>query len=249
MTSSMRPSSVLEGTFGETAKDSWRRRSGYWGGSAAAGRLVTAVRFRESDCRLSSEDVTYPSAGILLLNFSKPRGQRRWGRWWRGGFKKEKNITEISYEIIPKKHQRLLVPVTILPSSHEHTEGRGERRGWRWWVEEGGGGVGGAEQLWATCGQKERTAAGRRRSVERQECLLGDHRGDDTYYLILMRQAAPSQPAGRLANRSACSASKARKINSGLPRLNYRQISGYAFHFCYGINHGRRLAKVTTETS
>lgn len=54
-----------------------------FGGGAAARRLVTAIRFRKSDCRLSSEDVTYPSAGILLLNFSKlrPRGERRWGRW------------------------------------------------------------------------------------------------------------------------------------------------------------------------
>lgn len=62
------------------------------GGAATAGRLVTAVRFRESNCRLSSEDVTYPSAGILPLNFSKRRlrSGRRWGRWWWGGVRKKK---------------------------------------------------------------------------------------------------------------------------------------------------------------
>lgn len=65
------------------------------GGKAAAGRLVTAVRFRKSDCRLSSEDVTYPSAGILLLSFSKlrPRGKRGRGRRWRRGLEwKKKKI-------------------------------------------------------------------------------------------------------------------------------------------------------------
>lgn len=142
----------MEGTFGETAKDSCATGGGgaVIRGAAAAGRLVTAVRFRESDCRLSSEDVTYPSAGILLHNFSKPglRGERGWGRWCWGGKIEKKNITEISYEIIPKKHQRLLVPVTILPSSLVHTEGRGERRGW-WWVEEGVGGGAAVGHMWS----------------------------------------------------------------------------------------------------
>lgn len=89
MTSRKSPTSVLEGTFGGTARDSCAtggggvRARGGGGQAAAAGRLVTAVGFRESDCRLSSEDVTYPSAGILLLNFSRPRlrGEGRWGRW------------------------------------------------------------------------------------------------------------------------------------------------------------------------
>lgn len=39
----------------------------------------------------------------------------------------------------------LLMPVTILPSSHERTEGGKEM----------GKGGGGREQLWATCGQRE----------------------------------------------------------------------------------------------
>lgn len=66
---------------------------GCGGQTGAAGRLVTAVRFRESDCRLSSEDVTYPSAGLLALNFSWPRLRGVGGG---GGLKKkkEKDITQ-----------------------------------------------------------------------------------------------------------------------------------------------------------
>lgn len=44
------------------------------GRGARQGRIVTVVRIRQSDCRHSKQDVTYPSAGILLLPFSgRPR--------------------------------------------------------------------------------------------------------------------------------------------------------------------------------
>lgn len=69
----------------------------------------------------------------------------------------------------------LLMPVTILPSSHEHTEGGKEM-----WV---GGGR-------SSCGPhvvRESTATGRQHSTERQQYLLGDHQCDETYYFILMR--------------------------------------------------------------
>lgn len=52
--------------------------------------MVTAVRIRQSDCRLSKQDVTYPSAGILLLPSVGDQ---------------EENHSEISYEIITQKHQ------------------------------------------------------------------------------------------------------------------------------------------------
>lgn len=42
----------------------------------------------------------------------------------------------------------LLMPVTILPSSHERTEGGKEMGNGGWWWGEWG-------QLWATCGQRE----------------------------------------------------------------------------------------------
>lgn len=73
----------------------------------------------------------------------------------------------------------LLMPVTILPSSHERTEG-GKEMG-----KGGGWGAGGS-----SCGPhvvRERTATGRQHSMERQQYLLGDHQGDQTYYFILMR--------------------------------------------------------------
>lgn len=79
--------------------------------------MVTAVRIRQSDCRHSQQDVTYLSTGILLLPVSsRPNGK-----------KKEKiNSTEISYEIIPQKHQtcriELLMPVAVFALIH--TEGR-----------------------------------------------------------------------------------------------------------------------------
>lgn len=61
----------------------WRGQQS--GRGARKGRIVTAVRIRQSDCRHSKQDVTYPSAGILLLPFSsRPR---------RGG-KKEKKIIQ-----------------------------------------------------------------------------------------------------------------------------------------------------------
>lgn len=54
--------------------------------------------------------------------------------------RRKKYNTEISYEIIPKKHPRLLVPVTILPSSQEHTEREEGRGGARMEEEVGVGG-------------------------------------------------------------------------------------------------------------
>lgn len=82
--------------------------------------MVTVVRIRQSDCRHSQQDVTYLSTGILLLPVSsRPNGK-----------KKEKiNSTEISYEIIPQKHQtcriELLMPVACLCINTYRGEGGG----------------------------------------------------------------------------------------------------------------------------
>ena len=78
---------------GGTLFSSHSERGQQRGRGAGRGCIVTAVRIRQSDCRHSKQDVTYPSAGILLLPpSSSPRRKK----------KKEKKVTEISYEIIPK---------------------------------------------------------------------------------------------------------------------------------------------------
>lgn len=109
----------------ESDTGTWRGQQS--GRGARQGRIVTAVRIRQSDCRHSKQDVTYPSAGILLLPFSgRPRR----------GEKKEKNHTEISSEIIPQKHQTpntaLLMPVAILARTHRAGEGGGAAVGHMW---------------------------------------------------------------------------------------------------------------------
>lgn len=45
--------------------------------------------------------------------------------------KKKKYNTGISYEVIPQKHQTLLVPVTILHPHMNTQRGEGKGRGWR----------------------------------------------------------------------------------------------------------------------
>lgn len=39
--------------------------------------MATAVRIRQCDCRPSKQDRMYPSDGILLLRFSRPKKKKR----------------------------------------------------------------------------------------------------------------------------------------------------------------------------
>lgn len=101
--------------FGGKLFSSNSKRGQQWGRGTSRGCIVTAVRIRQCDCRHSKQDVTYPSAGILLLpSSSSPRRKKR-----------RKKVTEISYEIIPKstRHSRSWCQWLSL---HEDTEwGRG----------------------------------------------------------------------------------------------------------------------------
>lgn len=72
----------------ESDTGTWRGQQS--GRGARQGRIVTAVRIRQSDCRHSKQDVTYPSAGILLLPFS--------GRPRRGEKKRKKSYRNIFWD-------------------------------------------------------------------------------------------------------------------------------------------------------
>lgn len=145
-----------QSNFTHFFSNSAAERGQTWGRGASQRCMVTAVRIRQSDCRLSKCDVTYPSAGILLLPFSSGPGR---------GKKRKENHTEISYEIITQQHHTretgLLMPVAILTRTHRL-------------------GVG------SSCDPHvvtERCATWRQHSVALQQCPLGDNL---KIYIVLM---------------------------------------------------------------
>lgn len=115
-----------QSNFTHFFSNSAAERGHTWGRGASQRCMVTAVRIRQSDCRLSKCDVTYPSAGILLLPFSSGPG--------RGKKKKRKSHGNILWDhYSAASHTRDWAPDA---SSYPYTNAQ----------------TGGGEQLWSTCG-------------------------------------------------------------------------------------------------
>lgn len=105
-------------------------RGQQWGRGTSQECIVTAVRIRQSDCRHSKQDVTYPSAGILLLRFSSRPRRRR---------KKKKSHRNILWDHSSKASDTQ--DGTRDASSYPYMNTQSSR-GAKW------------GQLWATCGQR-----------------------------------------------------------------------------------------------